>query len=115
MEFDTSTLMMIFFLISLVVSIGKIYVFLPNKELEDDDTTQEAQKHLTSIMINTIKENNAEITVDELYIFMLENENFNSEKFWRFNLNKLKQLLKSYYLQNPHTKSITDIYNETKV
>ena len=114
MELDTSTLMMIFFLIALVVSIWKIYAFLPNKELADDDTTGEAQKDLISIMVKTIHKQNGELTIDELYVYMVENEDFNKEKFWRFNKNKLKQLLESYYLKNPHAKSIEDIYNGTK-
>jgi len=115
MDIDTSTLMMIFFIIALVVSIWKIYAFLPNKELADDDTTDEAQKDLTSIMIQTIQIHNGDISVDELYVYMVENENFNKEKFWRFNKNRLNKLLQSYYIHNPHAKSIKDIYNGTKV
>ena len=55
MELDTSTLMMIFFIIFLVISIWKIYAFLPNKQLEDDDTTEESKIDLTNVMLKTIK------------------------------------------------------------
>ncbi len=110
MEFDTSTLMMIFFIIFLVISIWKIYAFLPNKELPDDDTTEEAKKDLTDIVIKTIKSSEGQLTIDELFVKVEENEDFDSQRFWRFNKNRLNQLLTSYYLQNPHTKSIEDIY-----
>ncbi len=112
MKLDISTWMMIFFIIAFIISIWKVYAFLPNKILEDDDTTTEAQEQLALIMINTIKKHNADLTIDELYVFMIESQDFNSEKFWRFNSNKLRNLLNSYYLQNSHTKSIADIYNK---
>lgn len=115
MEIETSTWMMIFFIITLIVSIWKIYAFLPNKELEDDDTTTQAQEQLINIMLQTIKSRNADINIDELYVYMVENEDFNKEKFWRFNKNRLKKLLELYYLKNPHAKSIEDIYNQTKI
>ena len=115
MELETSTWMMIFFIISFVVSIWKVSAFLPSKVLEDDDTTQEAQTYLTSLMIQTIQNNSAKISVDELYIYMIENEDFNKEKFWRFNKNRLIKLLDLYYLKNPHANSIEDIFNNAKI
>lgn len=110
MELDTSTWMMIFFVISLVASIWKIYAFLPNKALEDDDTTDEATINLTNLMLNSIKRKNGNLDIDELYISMQEDEDFNSEKYWRFNRNKLKQLLNLYYANNPEISSIEGIY-----
>jgi len=115
MEIETTTWMMIFFIIAFIVSIWKVYIFLPNKELEDDDTTAEAQEQLISIMLQTIKSRNADISIDELYVYMVENEDFNKDKFWRFNKNRLNKLLELYYLKNPHAKSIEDIYNQTKI
>jgi hypothetical protein len=111
MELDISTWMMIAFIVALVGSLWKVYAILPNKELEDDDTTADAQEHLTSLMLSTIKEHSANTTVDELYTFMIEKEEFNSEKYWRFNINKLKQLLNAYYIKNPELTTIADIYN----
>ncbi|QFR49831.1 hypothetical protein FJR48_08870 [Sulfurimonas lithotrophica] len=114
MEFDISTLMMIFFIIFMIISMWKIYAFLPNKQLEDDDTTPEATKDLMHLMLRVIKENNGELTNAELFEKMQENEEFDSQKFWRFNLNRLNQLLQKYYLENPDAKSIMDIYEGIK-
>jgi len=114
MEFDISTLMMIFFVIFMIISMWKIYVFLPNKQLEDDDTTPEATKDLLHLMLRVIKENNGELTTAELFEKMQENEEFDSQKFWRFNLNRLNQLLQKYYIENQNTTNILDIYKTIK-
>lgn len=110
MTFEISTLMMIFFIIALAISIWKIYAFLPNERLADDDTTKESQQELISIMLNVIKEHQGKIDVNELFIKMQSSDDFDGERYWRFNLNKLIQLLNSYYLKNPNAKSIADIY-----
>ncbi|MCW8895971.1 MAG: hypothetical protein OQK48_08495 [Sulfurimonas sp.] len=114
MQFNTSTIMMIFFILLLIVSIWKIYAFLPNKPLADDDTTQESQDELMNLMLKVIKENHGAVDVNELLVKMETDEDFNSERFWRFNLNKLNQLLNSYYIKNPNAKSISDIYQDLK-
>ena len=105
---------MIFFIIALVISIWKIYVFLPNKPLEDDDTTQEVQDNLVNLMLKVIKENHGAIDVNELLVKMQTDEDFDNERNWRFNLNKLNQLLSGYFIKNPNTKSIADIYQSLK-
>jgi len=110
MQLSTSTLMMIFFIIALVVSIWKIYAFLPNKALPDDDTTDDIQAKLLELMLVVIKENQGKLTNEELFFKMQKNEKFDSEVFWRFNHNKLNQLLNKYYIQNQNTSSILDIY-----
>jgi hypothetical protein len=114
MEITTSTWMLIFFLISLVASIWKIYAFLPNKALEDDDTTQASQEELLNLVLHVIKNSDGNLTSTELYEKIKSNEKFNTKHFWRFNLNKLNQLLNHYYLENPDTKSIRDIYQISK-
>ena len=76
MEFDTSTLMMIFFILFLTVSIWKIYVFLPTKELADDDTTEESKKDLTNIMLKTIKNSDGKLSIDELFVKIEKSEDF---------------------------------------
>ncbi|MEA1954987.1 MAG: hypothetical protein U9N02_00660 [Campylobacterota bacterium] len=114
MELNTSTWMMISFIILLIVSIWKIYAFLPNKELKDDDTTQDSHNELINLMIKVIKENNGDLEAGILYIKMLEDENFDSKHFWRFNHNRLNQLLNKYYVENEDINSIKDIYNKTK-
>jgi len=110
MKFDTSTWMMIFFIIILIVSIWKIYAFLPNEELADDDTTEESKQDLTNIMLNTIKNSDGKLSVDELLVKFEESEEFDSERYWRFNKNRLNQLLNTYYVEHPHTQSIEDIH-----
>jgi hypothetical protein len=109
MQLDTSTLMMIFFIIFLLISLWKISAFLPNKQLEDDDTTQESQNELLRVMLLSIKKLDKDFSADALYICMVKNENFDKERFWRFNKNKLNKLLETYYLNNPHITSIEDI------
>ena len=98
MEFDTPTLMMLFFIIFLVLSIWKIYAFLPNKELPDDDTTEESKKDLTKIVLNTISNSNGKLSIDELFVKVEENEEFDAQRYWRFNKNRLNQLLNAYYI-----------------
>jgi len=110
MKFDTSTWMMIFFIIVLVVSIWKIYAFLPNKELADDDTTEESKKDLTEIMLKAIKNSDGKLSVDELLVKFEESEEFDSQRYWRFNKNRLNQLLNAYYALHPHTQCIEDIH-----
>ncbi len=110
MEFDTSTLMMIFFIFFLVLSIWKIYAFLPNKELPDDDTTEAAKKDLTNIVLNIIKNSDGKLNIDELFVQIEKSEEFDSQKYWRFNKNRLNQLLNVYYIEHPHNNSIEDIH-----
>ena len=114
MKLDTSTLMMIFFVLFFVISMYKIYAFLPNKQLADDDTTKESQKELTKLMLHVIKSNNKNLSVKELFLKIKSDDSFNKEHYWRFNQNRLNQLLNHYYLQNPHVKNIADIYKDLK-
>ena len=93
MQFDISTWMMIFFIILLSVSIYKIYVFLPNKVLADDDTTKESQEKLETIILKIIKNKNNEFNREELFELVKNDEDFDKEHFWRFNQNRLNQLL----------------------
>ncbi len=110
MELETSTWMMLFFILSLAVSIWKIYAFLPNKQLEDDDTTQESQEQLKNLMIKVIKKNGGDLNNKSLLELMIKDEDFDKKRFWRFNENRLNQLLLRYFLQNRNTKNIKDIY-----
>ncbi|MDY0123602.1 hypothetical protein [Sulfurimonas sp.] len=113
MEIETSHLMMIFFILFFAISFWKIYAFLPNKQLEDDDMTKEAQEELHNLMIKVIKKNGGDIDSKKLFSLMISDEEFDKEKFWRFNENRLNRELSSYFLQNPHLKSIEDIYKES--
>ena len=113
MDFSTSTWMMVFFIIFLVLSIWKIWAFLPNKQLADDDKTEEAESELLALMLKVIQNTEGKISSKELFIKIQEDEDFNSELFWRFNHNRLNQLLKIYYLQHPGTDSIEGIYKKS--
>lgn len=113
MEIETSHLMMIFFILLFAISFWKIYAFLPNKQLEDDDMTKEAQEELQNIIIKVIKKNGADIDSKKLFNLIIADEKFDKEKFWRFNENRLNRELSSYFLQNPHLKNIEDIYKES--
>ena len=114
MEIDTSTWMLIFFVISLVASIWKIWAFLPNKALADDDKTEESQKELLRVMLKVIKEHQGKLDEKELFLQITEDESFDSKLFWRFNLNRLKQLLNAYYIENPKSTTIEEIYENLK-
>ena len=112
MELDTQTLMMIFFIIAFVISMWKIYAFLPNKALVDDDTTEASQEELLNLVLSVIKKNNGELTTSELCEKIKSDTAFDKKHFWRFNQNKLNQLLTHYYTEHPETQNIKGIYNK---
>ncbi len=107
--------MLIFFVISLVASIWKIYAFLPNKELADDDTTKESQEKLLKIILKVIKISDGNLNHTQLFEKVKNDDDFDEKHFWRFNQNRLNQLLNYYHLENTHTNSIKDIYKDLKV
>lgn len=113
MELNTQMLMMIFFLLFLLISIWKISVFLPNKVLADDDTTEASHERLLFIMLKTIS-NNKNLSEKKLFELMKEDEEFDRSHFWRFNQNRLKQILNRYYVENKGFNSIEDIYRGSK-
>jgi hypothetical protein len=116
-KMDIETIMIIAFAVALIISIWKIYVFLPKKQLEDDDTTKEATEKLTDITIRSIiegHEKNGSMTHKELFEHISSHKDFDKEHFWRFNQNRLNQLLRSYHLRHPHTSSLKDIYHNEK-
>jgi hypothetical protein len=114
LQLETSTLMLLFFLALLTVSIWKIYAFLPNKQLADDDTTPQSQEELITLMLETICKNGATLDSQKLFTLMLLHEDFDKQRFWRFNQNRLNRLLETYYLRHPHLSSIEDIYNSLR-
>lgn len=105
--------MMGVFLLALVLSIWKVYEFLPNKELEDDDNTQASLEQLTKIMLETIQKSAKPLSEKGLFLGMKANENFDEKHFWRFNENKLNQLLQRYYTLH-HINSIQEIEKKLK-
>ena len=109
MELDTPTIMMILFILLLVASIWKIYAFLPNKALEDDDTTEASHEELLHLVLSVIQKSDGNLTATELCERVQNDTAFDKKHFWRFNLNKLNQLLIHYYSQNPQVQCIEDI------
>ncbi|CAI6149489.1 MAG: hypothetical protein SPLUMA1_SPLUMAMAG1_00870 [uncultured Sulfurimonas sp.] len=56
MEVDIKTLMLLFFILFLTLSIWKIWDFLPNKQLKDDDKMKGSEDKLIVLMLKIIKE-----------------------------------------------------------
>ncbi|MFK5938401.1 MAG: hypothetical protein QM497_08395 [Sulfurimonas sp.] len=112
MEISLSTWMMVAFVAFMIAGIWKIYAFLPTKVLADDDRKEEAEHELLALMLHVIKMNEGNLTPKELFFAIQEDEGFNSKLFWRFNHNRLNQLLQMYYIKNPNTNSIESIYKE---
>ena len=112
MEFDTSTWMMIAFVVAMVLSAWKMYPFLVNRTLEDDDTGEDSHEYLVAHMNKVLQESQEVPTVQELHTTMTQHKEFDKEKHWRFNQNKLQQLLYKHYAKYPHLTSIEDIHKE---
>ncbi|MDA7817829.1 hypothetical protein N9A28_06530 [Sulfurimonas sp.] len=87
---------------------------MPNKELIDDDRTKNSQKELMKLILHVIKNSDGNLSEKELFEEIKNNDDFDKEHYWRFNQNRLNQLLNSYYLENPYTSSIMDIYQDLK-
>jgi hypothetical protein len=110
MGLSLSTWMLIAFGVGMILSIWKLWAFMPNKQLKDDDTTEESQNELMNLILDVIKGTDGELNEKELHDRVKAHEDFDAEHFWRFNENKLKQLLNLHYLKNPDTQSIKDIH-----
>ena len=114
MEISTSTWMMIAFVAGMILSIWKMYPFLVNRTLEDDDTGEDAHSYLVELMHKVLQDEEKAPDTKKLHEKMVTHEDFDKEKFWRFNLNKLNQLLYRHYAEHPHLNSIEDIHKEVK-
>ena len=112
MELSTSTWMMIAFIAGMILSIWKMYPFLVNKTLEDDDTGEDTYNLLVHIVYEVLKDFDDVPTLNELYDAMRKHQEFDETKLWRFNPNKLNQLLNKHYLEDGHLSSIEDIHKE---
>ena len=110
MKFDTSFWMMFAFIVFMILGIWKIWAFLPTKQLADDDTTQASQEELLALILVIIQENKGNLSEIELFQAMQKSDKFDATHYWRFNQNRLKQLLHKYYVQHPESSSIADIY-----
>lgn len=94
-------IMMLAFIGGLVLTLYKVYLFLPQKPLADDDTTPESVELLEKIMVEC---NSAHEHLDEesLYQMMCEHHDFDPKHFWRFNENRLRHLIEHYRLKEPN-------------
>jgi len=110
MDFTVSTWMMLAFIAGLLLSVWKMYSFMPTKKLEDDDTGEEIYEILVAILHKVLLSFEDAPELKALHDAMKKHENFDEKKLWRFNENKLKQLLNKYYTLNKHLSSIEDIH-----
>ncbi len=111
MKLDLSTIMFVLFILLLTASIWKIWAFLPNKQLLDDDTTPEAEQKLLDVMLKVISDTKGELSEQELFESMKKEGTFDTKLFWRFNLNRLKHLLNSYYAQHPKASTTQEVFS----
>ncbi|WP_457744291.1 hypothetical protein [Sulfurimonas sp.] len=112
MDLSLSTWMMVAFVIGMILSMWKIYKFLPTRTLVDDDTGEDTHDLLIDILYQILQELEEVPSVNELHTKMTEHKDFDEKKLWRFNPNKLNQLLNKHYLKNEHLHSIKDIHQD---
>ncbi|MEA1918246.1 MAG: hypothetical protein U9N52_00255, partial [Campylobacterota bacterium] len=105
---EISTIMMIVFIIVFIISIWKIYVFLPDKRLIDDDTNATSVAELETLMLTCIT--SPSMSEKELFNAIIQHEAFDAKHYWRFNENRLKHLLHDYCVKNRPLRNIEDIY-----
>jgi len=110
MNISLSTWMMVAFVAFMIVGIWKIYAFLPTKQLADDDRTEASEHEIVKLMLNVIQKKQGNLTEKELFLKIQEDEDYDSKLFWRFNHNRLNQLLSKYYIRHPECSNIQDIY-----
>lgn len=100
--------MMVMFMLALGFSGWKLYAFMPNQPLDDDDTDVTSVNELKSIMYDVISD--GELDEQRILSKMKEHPKFNHAHFWRFNHNRLRQLLNAHFLDFPHHETIEHIY-----
>jgi len=91
-------MMMGSFVAGLGLSLWKVYAFIPNTPLSDDDTTPESVKLLHKIMLES---QHPSLTEEELYEKMRLHPEFDPKHFWRFNPNRLRHLIEHHRMKEP--------------
>ncbi len=104
--------MMVAFILGVGLSGWKLYAFMPSKPLVDDDTNQDSTQTLKQIMYESISKGALE--EEDLVEEMKSHPLFEKEHFWRFNLNRLRQLLGSHYIEHPEHQNIHHIHQHLK-
>lgn len=94
--------MMIAFILAAILMMWKLYSFMPNKPLEDDDQNENSVKELEDLMLKAIKSGLKD--KKEIFNFIIKDEKFDKKHFWRFNENRLNQLLNTYMIKNKISK-----------
>ena len=100
--------MMVAFILALGFSGWKLYVFMPSEPLEDDDMNKVSTQALKTMMYDVIAKGTFE--KEAIVKKMQSHSMFEQKHFWRFNLNRLNQLLNSHYIEYPHHNSVKDIH-----
>ena len=93
--------MMSGFIGMLVISIAKLYVFLPNKPLPNDERDPQSVEKLQRIMVEC-NQINPNIDTEALFQKMIQHKDFDPKYFWRFNLNRLLHLIEDYRFKDPN-------------
>jgi cytoskeletal protein RodZ len=93
-------IMLISFVGALGLSVWKLYLFFPKTKLADDDTTPESVEVLERIMVETDR-NHPSLDEENLFQKMTEHPSFDPDHFWRFNQNRLRQLIEHYRFKYP--------------
>lgn len=94
LELTTSDIMMMVFIVAFIISMWKVYAFLPNKQLADDDTTPEAQAKLLKVILKHHNKEDKNIDTKVLLEKIKNDQDFDAKHFWRFNQNKLNNILR---------------------
>jgi len=89
------------FVAGLILTVWKLYAFLPVRRLSDDDTTPESVELLERIM-QECDRNEPGLDDEALFEKIIAHPEFDSAHFWRFNLNRLRHLIEHYRFKEPH-------------
>ncbi|MDD3770810.1 hypothetical protein E0765_11745 [Sulfuricurvum sp. IAE1] len=83
-----------------ILTVWKLYAFLPVRRLSDDDTTPESVELLERIMVECDR-NEPGLDEEALFQRMTSHPEFDPKHFWRFNGNRLRHLIEHYRFKDP--------------
>lgn len=89
------------FAAGLILTVWKLYAFLPVRRLSDDDTTPESVELLERIM-RECDRNEPGLDDETLFQRMMAHPEFDSTHFWRFNENRLRHLIEHHRFKEPN-------------
>lgn len=88
------------FVAGLILTVWKLYAFLPIRRLADDDTTPDSVQLLERIM-RECDRNEPGLDDETLFQRMTSHPAFDSTHFWRFNPNRLRHLIEHCRFKDP--------------